>query len=297
MEPVPAPTTPHGEARPEPAPVPMPEPAPGPAAAPARAVSPVMRPQPGLFGGAGPSPSTVRRRPPRQPKNRALPAGIADPSSQVDTATRDKLLATAGLPRPVFIADLASLVEADALMAWQADAHTDPVRFLPAKARHRALGSLVVPDESLRSLTDGYANSWWGEMVDRYRGAKLFELGVLMRRVGESVLSHRLTDTTVLLRLTEARGVVGMVVVLDADLSEGSAARKQLADDIAELLRERLTMLIVATIHTDGFTGLGDVITAEAHRNHWKPSMPVAVARSYEWAANKGASAVMVLGG
>lgn len=259
-----------------------------------RATTPPLRPRT-----TAPTPGKTLRRRPVRGQQAAEATGEVD-TVDVPASIDDALLAAVAVPRPVFLADLTAIAEPAVLEAWeytQRGQVNAKVKFIPAKSRHRQLGSLVLPYASLRDAASAFVRSWWAECLERYRGAKLFELGVLLRMVGEAVVSHRLNNNTVMLRLNERRGLIGMIVVLENSLEEGSDARNELVACIEELLRERLQMIAVLGVSADIAEGLADVLTSESVRRRWKPTMPVAVSKSWDWADTRGSSARVVLNG
>ena len=224
--------------------------------------------------------------------------GAAEEAAPTVPAERfDALLAAVSVNRPVFLDDLRAVVpEAGVLEHWEKTMRSDataPVRFLPAKSRHRALGALVIPRDHLKELAGG--KGWWPECVERYRGNRLYELGVLLRRVGSSVVSHRLGEHTVVLRCNDARGLSGMVVALDPDLGETSPARAEVAAALDELLRERLTLIAVLGVVDTAIGPLEELLRDEAAVRGWTPTMPVALDRSWRW--GESGTADVILGG
>ena len=227
-------------------------------------------------------------------------AGNGDGTAGLDQDIHDKFLAQVILPHPVFTSDLAELAGSDdVVQTWEQACRDDrdsPVRFIPPKARHRARGALVLPYSFARQAASEFKRTWWAACLDRYRGARLYELGVLLHRVGPTVLSFELGEHHMLLRCNQPRGMVGIVVIFDADLARSSDTRESLVKGVEQLLDNPLTMLAVLTTNHDALEPAISAVEEEARERGWKPPFPVIAARSWEYAADQGHSAKLVLG-
>ena len=273
-------------------------------AAPA-AVPPLETPvRPELFP-AGPKKSRAKssaRKPVRiqaEPaEGQAVAAGIG-----LDDSLRMAMLAACSIPRPVFTRDLASIAGSTEIVSqWEDECRANPergLRFIAPKARHRARGSLVVPSEELRPRNRKGSEDWWGTCTQKYLGAKLYELGVLLHRVGDELVSTEFGEQIAVLRLNSSRGLVGIVVILDDRLEKGEPARQLLAQALEELNRERLVLVAALTTLGDE-RDLARVVTAIselAAERSWQPSFPIVAARSWEYADDRGSTAHLVIGG
>lgn len=210
------------------------------------------------------------------------------------------LVAAASIPRPVFTRDLVEIAgSADLVEQWEstcrADPATYPVRFIAPKMRHRPRGSLVFADLHPVSAVD----AWWQRCLTTYRGARLYELAVLLHRVGDEIVSSRFTEDAALLRLSTGKGLVGIIVTFDTAMEPGQSSREALETFMNELLAERLVLIAVLT--TNGEAGAVNSLVATlgdlALSNAWSPSAPVVAARSWEYADNRGTTSVLALGG
>lgn len=285
----------------------VPAPAPSPAPVPEAATGPggdgqgPLRPQ--MLFPTTSAGKTSRRKPARVTRTQAQPPDArsfdvppepgTDGSAELTEEMRKAILARVAIPRPVFTSDLVSLAgTAEAVSAWESEcraAADSPVRFIPPKARHRLRGSLVLPYDHLRSAATEFTRSWWAGCLERYRGARLYELGVLLHRLGEEVVSHRLGENTVLLRLSERRGLTGVVVVVESKLGAGESTRAAIVADLEELLSERLQVVTVLCTSADVVEAVTEAITAEARARQWAPAMSVVVGRSWEYADSQAA--------
>jgi hypothetical protein len=134
--------------------------------------------------------------------------------------------------------------------------------------------------------------------VERYRGARLYELGVLLHRIGDEVVSAQFEEHGALLRLNTARGIVGTVVLFES-LSTDPAASNVLETMLKQLLGERCSLVAILTTSGEAaaVTLLGEAIGRLAVTNGWRPQFPVITARSWEFADDRGSTAQLVLGG
>lgn len=228
-------------------------------------------------------------------ENLTLPE--ASPALELNDGMRRALLAAAAIPRPVFTRDLIGVAGSLAMVdAWEAECRADisnsPVRFVAPKSRHRLRGHLVAVEPETVRPTD-----WWYQAVQRYRAGRLYELGVLLHRVGDEVVSFTLEEQLAVFHLNTPRGLVGMIVILDPRPA-GAATSSELAAHVERLLAERLTMIVALTASAEpgSLEGLVSHIEDLARERGWQPTSPVIAARSWEYADDRGTSAVMVLG-
>ncbi len=275
--------------------------APGESAAPrtdpgaAPAVEAPLRPE--LFA---PQPAARRKRT-REVRTQARAPEEALPfvneKSVLDDQMRRALLAACSIPRPVFTRDLIAVAGSDTVVdAWEAECRaevsTSPVRFVAPKSRHRQRGRLVAVEQDAPRPQD-----WWYQAVSRYRAGRLYELGVLLHRVGDEIVSFQLGEQVCCFRLNTPRGLVGIVVVLDVAAQENQAVIEELNTTMEQLLTERLTLLAVLTASGEPGSLEDLVATLEqaAQERSWRPTSPIVAARSWEYADDRGSSAVMVL--
>jgi hypothetical protein len=274
---------------------------------PAQGVSQPLRPE--LFPVV--RPTKTNRRGTKTPRARAerpdphlldIPIDYPD-TSELSLETRQKLLASCLIPRPVFTSDLLSVAGSnDVVSSWEAelraDPATSPVRFLAAKGRHRLRGSLVIPVSEAREIAKGTRLPWWSDCVSLYRGSRLYELGVVLHRVGEEIVAARFDENVAVLRLSSPRGLVGVVVVFDTNINE-EPARIALRESIEQLLKERLTLIAVLTSAGEAIalTNLTETVASLALSEQWSRNIPVIAARSWEFADDRGSTAHLVFGG
>jgi hypothetical protein len=243
----------------------------------------------------------------RRTRSRAASPDLDVPSSAGSSAvvgddTRSALLAAVAIPRPVFVADLAAVAGSrEAAEAWEAEMRRQglsaPVRLIAGKPRHRLRGTLVLPAGELREAANAFNVGWWADAMGAYSGARMYEMAVLLHRVGDDVVSASFDEDVAKLRLKQARGLVGVVVATSSDLAAGEETRSKIADAVAELMAERLTLVAVLAIRAEDRAALVAALEEEAVARSWHPAVPVVVAQSWEWADDAGSSATLVLGG
>jgi hypothetical protein len=248
----------------------------------------------------------------KTPRTRAVSANRDTPESpgataepvELEAASRNAILAAVAIPRPVFVVDLEAVAGGRAAVeAWEDEMRglktKAPVRLIGGKPRHRALGALVIPHGELRDASTEFTHSWWADCMDSYTGAKLYELGVLLRRVGSQVASAAFTPETAVLRLNTPRGLVGIVVATGTTLADGGATRVEIADELSKLARERLSLIAVLATTADqsDADNICELVPAEAEAGAWPATTPIVFAHSWEWDDSAGTVMKLLHGG
>ena len=266
--------------------------------------------KPNTSGGSRGGKSKERRKPRVQA---TPPGGGPEPAPAADAADHDdasaarsaleRLTAAVAVPRPVFVSDLVEVAGGDSALVqqWeteQVEAYPDsPVRLLSGKARHRLRGALVIPQPSLQQQADGFEGSWWQQAIASYGRGRLYELAVLLAAVGDDVVAYEFGQEVATVRLHQASGPVGIVVVFGSELSDGGATREALDAAVGGFVKERLSLLAVLYARGDIGEDVARAVrdSAEAHR--WQPAMPVVSAASWQWADRGGDAATVLLTG
>jgi hypothetical protein len=221
-----------------------------------------------------------------------------DVSPKGDGAANAKIQALCAIPRPVFTSDLINILsDAQSVEQWQEDQRADGsnVRFIAPKARHKQRGSLIVPVGQARNDMDLQGPTWWSAVLDRYRGAKLYELGVVCHSVQDTIKSYNVDSglPVVTFKIAHDRGVVGLVVLCDDELHEGSIGRDALRSGVEEMLGSSLEMLCVLVTGDKSLDPACIAVSEEFSSRGWKIGCPVVGARSWEW-ANAGSGLVEI---
>ena len=232
--------------------------------------------------------TTKNPKPKVTPRTKATAADSA-PAVVDGDSLHNKLLAAACIPRPVFIADLNELTGNTRTVAeWEQETRSKPdrgLRFVAAKQRHKLRGALVVPHDYARTATVEFTDSCWGNCLELYRGGRLYETGVLLHHLGDSVVTHQAGPDTVALRLNQRKGIVGMVVVVNDKLDKHGSTTRQLTADLDELVDERLFEIVVAVVNNEWYDTTRTIIEKAQQQHSWEPAMPVTLTRTWEYAA------------
>lgn len=263
-----------------------------------------------------PPKKSTRRKPVKRTARVSAATPTLDPRGAVADAAaggeltdelRDRLLACVCMARPVFMADLVHLVgDAGLVEQWErecrAQGKDSPIRFITAKPRHKARGHLVIPFSSeLRSSTTDFEKSTWNKIISHpdLRGAKLYELAVLLHRVLDQVVTFDVGTHLVTMRINQSRGLVGVVLMLTTDLQPDTEARVELGEALTSLTGGRLSLLAVCSY--GGGNGvipeLADTSRALVSELGLSVSFPMIAQASWEFASDGGTSAVSILGG
>lgn len=271
-------------------------------------VKPEMFPAPTL-----PRPARTKRATPVKVPRVSAAAPTKDsgddaPTPAVATERFGELLAFVAAPRPVFMSDLVKESGSPGLVtAWeqhfQDQGTASPVRVITPRAHHRARGSLVVPhSEELRAALAVHGRNCWAECLDdgpdrpRLRGARLYEVAVLLHRYSAEVISHKLTSEVLSLRLNTAQGLTGVVMWVGSDSPAGEG-RAALTGAVEEMIGDRMVMLAVLTHESSAraVERLAGVVAEEAEAHRWAPTMPVVASHSWDFASDAGASSLAIL--
>lgn len=223
-------------------------------------------------------------------------------AGEITDDVRRALLAAVAIPRPVFIADLSAIAGSrEAVEDWEVEMREmkaqSPVRFIGGKPRHRMRGSLVLPRGHLRDAAKEFGAHWWTQALDMYQGAKLYELAVLLHRVGEEIIAADFDNHVGLLHVNDRRGLIGLAVVTDGELGGGTPGRERLVQAVEKLCTERLAMVGVLSVNSEWEAAITQIIVEEARSRQWAPLAPVVFANSWEWADDAGSTAKLLLGG
>ena len=211
---------------------------------------------------------------------------------------RVKLMASVCIPRPMFTSDLISLVGSEiSVSAWESEClerREQEVRFVNPKKRHAQRGSLVLPHGYLRDAATEFTKSAWGECMQRYRSTVLYELAVFISHRGGEIVTHSYSEEIANFRLNQSRGFVGVIFNLEDKVKE--ATIEILCNEIQGMMSEKLSLIIILTPYAENLEFIVKGVSEECKRRELIPVMPVVVAKSWEYALDKGSSAILVAG-
>lgn len=251
------------------------------------------------------TPSTAKKRP-RKSKARVLAPGETEEtlygaaqsgSVDMDEQVRASLVAASSLSRPVFTRDLVSVAGSmEIVEAWETEcrmsSEENNIRFVAPKSRHRLRGRLIVTERP----GEPAAGDWWWQATNKYRAGRLYELGVLLHRVGEEVVTYKLDDNSATFHLSTPKGLVGVLVVLSPVPAPGLPDYDTIRECLRTMFNERLVLLAVLTAsgEKESLASLTDFVKEQAAEFKTTPLMPVVAARSWEYSDDRGSSAVLL---
>lgn len=252
------------------------------------AKAPALRPE----IGARPSPGAAKRTRKRSSKNVVtpsldLPGSLLPAALDAESVSRIDALVT--IPRPVFTSDLIEQTgSAELIESWQEHRRRESgITFIAPKRRHRLRGSLLLPTGWLRDAQFEFQDSWWADIVNtpQFRGSVIYELGALLHRVGDQVVSWRINQNreTVLLRLRSSRGIIGVVVAVGKDLEPEGTTSAAVVAEVEELFRERCEIIVVLSVTDAGLDQTVALLDLESQRRRWRPPCHVVAAHSWEY--------------
>jgi hypothetical protein len=273
-------------------------------ALPAWAAGKTVKPQLFPVTTAGTKPAKRTRK---QVRTRATAPDVPEAGNASDVSAgtgglndgiRAQLMAAIAVPRPVFTSDLAAIVGGDGIVsAWRDDLQTGDltVRFVLPKPRHRARGSLVIPQATLAGSDSNFSRSHWARCMEAYRGARIYEMGVFFHRFVEQVISFESDGEAVVVRMSLPNGLTGAVLVAGQDLAGGGATRTSITVALDRLLRDRLVHVAVLVLNAEQFEAVRVAVEEEANSRGWAANMPVTLSRSWEYVDGTG-TAIPLLG-
>lgn len=215
----------------------------------------------------------------------------------LDEQVRSSLTAASSLARPVFTRDLISVAGSmEVVEAWEMECRLNSeetnIRFVAPKSRHRLRGRLIV----IEKPEEPKAGDWWGQATKKYRAGRLYELGVLLHRVGDEVVTYKLDEDSATFHLNTPKGLVGVLVVLSPVLAQDVPGYETVRDCLRSMFSERLVILAVLTAsgEKEALPTLVDFVKKQAAELNITPLMPVVAARSWEYSDDRGSSAVLL---
>jgi hypothetical protein len=140
---------------------------------------------------------------------------------------------------------------------------------------------------------ENISDNWWWNAVDLYRGAKLYELGVLLNRLGKDLKDFSFTSDSSLLHIDTKKGLLSIVVlygntILGDDQSIGRLFTQLQSESPYEIL-------FLQTQSED--SAIEKTISKLKYFKdelNWNPPSSVKVAYSWEFAEDRGTSAVSI---
>lgn len=244
---------------------------------------------------------TTKKRAGKSLRTAATPPDLPQGESSIISLSdemRAKLTAAVCIPRPMFTSDLISIAGSEtSVSAWESEClerREQEVRFVNPKKRHAQRGSLVLPHGYLREAATEFTKSAWGECMQRYRSTVLYELAVFISHRGSEIVTHAYSEEIANFRLNQSRGFVGVIFNLEDKIKDNSI--EALCNEIESMMSEKLSLIIILTPYAENLEFIVKGVSEECKRRDIDPVMPVVVAKSWEYALDKGSSAILVAG-
>ena len=223
-------------------------------------------------------------------------------TDNIDDKGMNEIYAFVSIARPVFIRDLVSIVgDRDRVEKWESIERSNisesKVRFIGAKMRHKMRGSLIIPDEGLRSKPKNSKQTWWWDAIERYRGSKLYEVAVLLHRVGDEIISYKFDESSAVVILNAPTGLVGIIITFSPITNDKSSDYISYVKCLEDMSKDRvhLICLLTTTAEKQSLDELINSTITYATEKNLTFSGPVIASYTWDFADDRGSSAKLVL--
>lgn len=184
------------------------------------------------------------------------------PDQKPETLASDEaLIPVIGLPRPVFGSDLEPLLgPRDQVGLWERGVKYDhrlDLRFVHGpRALEQRFGALYLPGKRIRDAVPGYEKSLWFRLSKQdqlfsrrpYTGTGLYMLGLVVRALGDQLLSVQdETDLVLLRRKSRRSGSYDALLFFPNRVGNTRKLDARLGRLLRELVNEPVTYLLVLT--------------------------------------------------
>lgn len=232
-----------------------------------------------------------------QKKNKRIKAvapNIENEKYNIDTMKFTEMNDFANKNMPIFTTDLLPIAGNHEILTNWETSHRENIeksnfRFLSSKTRYKQLGSLVISKDKSNS------NSLWDNCVTKFRGAALYELGVLLRRIYNEILEFELNENYLILYIKTARGVTKILVLLDN--VEFFSQNSFFANILSKTQTEIISLFVILTTKADknGLSKISNIVTKHYIDNNLKANSPIVTSYSWEFADDRGSSAKLII--
>lgn len=202
--------------------------------------------------------------------------------------------------RPVFLSDIVTLIGSSELAKeWEASQRSGgKVSFINPQARHSHRGALVIPSKDRRAGNLEQRKSTWGRALGKgYKGARLYDLAVVLRKLEDQILVCTMRTNAVELTYKSPQGVTGLV----AALSKGADPWLDVEESVDSLMKTSgLTHIVVVCCPPRETDDMRQVLAGAWLGRSWKTDMySVIVEPLQEWLTDtgRGGEAVTPAGG
>ena len=197
--------------------------------------------------------------------------------------------------KPTFVIDLLPIAgNVNDLSSWE-KIHRDNIdksnfRFLASKNRYKQLGSLIINKESISQ------SNCWGTCVTELRGAGLYEIGVLLRRINDEIINYEIGGDMIVIYINSARGITKLIVLM-AEFEKSNEMKNKVFEQLQE--SGNINLSLIAILSTKSEKNILAKITESVRefyiKEDIKPVTSIVTAHSWEFADDRGSSAKLII--
>jgi len=228
-------------------------------------------------------------------KNKRIKANSPSINISIDENKFEEMNNFANSDKPIFTNDLLFLAgDIETLNTWERT-HRDNIeksnfRFLSSKNRYKQLGSLVINKNTITS------NSIWSNFVEKFRGAVLYELAVLFKRIYDDIIDYKIDVNYIQIYIKTPRGITKLIIILN-NIEKNSTTENNLKNLISSSQTENLSLLVILAIKIDKniINRISETVTSYFVENSIKPNCAIVTAYSWEFADDRGTSAKLII--
>lgn len=228
-------------------------------------------------------------------KNKRIKANPPSINISIDENKFEEMNNFANSDKPIFTNDLLFLAgDIDTLNTWE-KTHRDNIdksnfRFLSSKNRYKQLGSLVINKNTITS------NSIWSNFVEKFRGAVLYELAVLFKRIYDDIIDYKIEDNYIQIYIKTPRGITKLIIILN-NIDKNTNLENNFKNLLSSSQTENLSLLVILAIKADKniINRISETVTSYFVENSIKPNSAIVTAFTWEFADDRGTSAKLVI--
>lgn len=197
--------------------------------------------------------------------------------------------------KPTFVIDLLPIAgNVNDLSAWE-KIHRDNIdksdfRFLASKNRYKQLGSLIINKETISQ------SNCWGSCVTELRGAGLYEIGVLLRRINDEVIDYTINNDIIIIYVNSSRGITKLIVLM-SEFDKSNDVKSKVFAQLQETGNINLSLIAILSTKSEKniLTKISESVREFYIKEDLKPITSVVAAHSWEFADDRGSSAKLII--
>jgi hypothetical protein len=197
--------------------------------------------------------------------------------------------------KPTFIIDLLPIAgNVNDLSTWE-KIHRDNIdksdfRFLASKNRYKQLGSLIINKETVSQ------SNCWGSCVTELRGAGLYEIGVLLRRINDEVIDYTVDNDIIVIYVNSSRGITKLIVLM-SEFDKSNDVKSKVFAQLQETGNINLSLIAILSTKSEKniLTKITESVREFYIKEDLKPITSVVAAHSWEFADDRGSSAKLII--